>query len=73
MSNKGKRPADKSKIWVVAGAAVLAAIALISFSLRSAPEQAGPTAKSDATIGAVRNTHGRADAKVVLVEYGDYL
>lgn len=73
MSHNRNKSGSSSKLWFVAGAAVLAVAALVGISLRSAPGGGGAKAGSDAAIGAVRNAHGKADAKVVLVEYGDYL
>lgn len=81
---KAARQAAKSTgIWWVAGAAVAAVAVLIALSLSGAKPKGGdgPAAVapgahgvvSDAELGAVRNKLGQDDAKVKLVEFGDYL
>lgn len=74
-----KTQAQKKKssqaIWIVAGVAVAAAVALIGISLYSPQKDQAlsPTAKSDTERGAVKNVKGSPNAKVTLTEWNDYL
>lgn len=81
----GRRQPTRKKstgLWWVVGIGGVAAAALIGLSVWSSRPQAPTTPanpnvaaniKSDKDLGANRNVMGRADAKVELVEYGDFL
>lgn len=73
---------NSQSIWIVAGVAVAAAVALIGISLYAPGKDAGPLAanptpapgvQSDQERGAVKNVKGSPDARVTLTEWNDYL
>ncbi|HYF95092.1 MAG TPA: hypothetical protein VD969_22980 [Symbiobacteriaceae bacterium] len=75
------RPKGKSgsgAFWAVAGAAVVVTGALIAFGVMANSKNAAPQApaaavKTDADLKAKGNQMGNVNAKVQIIEWGDYL
>ncbi|HWI66456.1 MAG TPA: hypothetical protein VNT75_31900 [Symbiobacteriaceae bacterium] len=78
--SKPKKKSSSAALWVVAGVAVVAVGAMIAFSaLGSKKEEPAPQptavagVKTDTEQKAVKNQMGNKEAKVTVVEWGDYL
>lgn len=75
---KGK-PKSNRGLWFVVGGAVVVVGALITFSILAGQEKPAPdagtpiTVKKDSEVKGTRNQQGDPQAKVQIVEWGDYL